>query len=282
MFLSNSKGGNGFSSKSTRTPVQEGALEPGLHEKAVLGPNWLYLLSSSPLPPSGRWELQTSSSGALHILPSRDGQPGGSKTHWWDFVHSWIQPLQKCPYLWVLCAIQCVHEDPNFIPKSLKCAVQDFSPFLRIQPDMRQRNQRQHTRAQNRHYSTWHHWNQWPTPLTAGVSAFSITHSCPQKSSFSFLHHPKGAAVQGLPLPVGMQKGAASWLSSLCPDKAAPTDSQLGEKDCMQHSGTDITTSLNKLLICDSIFTPQICFQSLLCLSSRKPCYQQLSDIKTH
>lgn len=62
--------------------------------------------------------------------------------------------------------------------------------------------------------------------------------------------------------------GAASWLSSLCPDKASPTDSRFGEKDCTQHSGTDITTSLNKLLICDSTFTPQICFQSLLCLSS--------------
>lgn len=37
MFPSNSKGGNGFSSKNTQTAVQEGVLEPGLHEKAVLG-----------------------------------------------------------------------------------------------------------------------------------------------------------------------------------------------------------------------------------------------------
>lgn len=109
--------------------------------------------------------------------------------------------------------------------------------------------------------------------------SFHYTHSCPQKSAFPFLHHPKGAAVQGLPLPPGVQRGAGSslqparqelpaGLSSLCPDKASPTDSQFGEKDCTQHSRTDITTSLNKLLICDSIFTPQICFQSLLCFSS--------------
>lgn len=56
----------------------------------------------------------------------------------------WIQPLQKHLYLWVLCAMQCVHEDPDFIPKSLKCAVQDFSPFLQIQPGTRQCSQRQH------------------------------------------------------------------------------------------------------------------------------------------
>lgn len=37
MFLSNSKGENGFSSKNTQMPVQEGVLEPGVHEKAVLG-----------------------------------------------------------------------------------------------------------------------------------------------------------------------------------------------------------------------------------------------------
>lgn len=36
-----------------------------------------------------------------------------------------------------LCAMGCALEDLNFIPKCLKCAVQDFSPFLSIQPDAR-------------------------------------------------------------------------------------------------------------------------------------------------
>lgn len=90
----------------------------------------------------------------------------------------------------------------------------------------------------------------------------------PQGCSSAVLASPSRHAEGSWQLFGACKAGAASWLSSLCPDKASPTNSQFVEKDCAQHSGTDITTSLNQLLIYDSIFTPQICFQSLLCLSS--------------
>lgn len=61
----------------------------------------------------------------------------------WSFVDS---APTKVYISMGLCATERVLKDLNFIPKSLKRAMQDFSPLLWKQPDMRQRNHRLPTR----------------------------------------------------------------------------------------------------------------------------------------
>lgn len=173
-----------------------------------------------------------------------------------------------------VCTMQSVHEDPNFIPKSLKRAVQDFSPFLGIQPDMRQHKQRLQARPRADITSL-----ESVTDPHRFRSLLSFHYTLLSPGVFIFLPAPPrgcSSAVPASPLPPGVQRGAGSTLEPARQELPAgcfhcaltrllQQSPSLGRRTVRS---TDITTSLNKLLISDSISTPQICFQSLLCLSS--------------
>lgn len=74
-------------------------MEPGLHEKAVLGSARArdpgdFTFSAVPPDPI----RQVGLADILHRSSPHPPQQGWT-AHWWDFGHLWIQPLQECLYL---------------------------------------------------------------------------------------------------------------------------------------------------------------------------------------
>lgn len=157
------------------------------------------------------------------------------------------------PFVDSVCTMQSVHEDPNFIPKSLKRAVQDFSPFLGIQPDMRQHKQR--LQARPRADITAHDITGISDrpPSLPESPLFPLRSIVPRSLHFpsctaprvqqcsACLSSPSRCAEGSWQHSGACKAGAASWLFSLCPDKAAPAVSQFGEKDCAQHRYHDFS-----------------------------------------
>ena len=113
-----------------------------------------------------------------------------------------------------LCATECLLKYLNFVPKSLKHAVQDFSPFLWIQPDTRQRNHRLPTRRRT-DITAYDITGISDRPALLLESSLSMMHYCPQKSSVSFLCHTKGTAAQRPTSPSRFAKVKLAALQSL-------------------------------------------------------------------
>lgn len=179
--------------------------------KAVLGttarsqgPNWPYLAIPHWLQQACRtcrhplWGLSTPSLVGMDSLEEQNVLVGA-----WSFVDS---TPTKAYISMGWCATECVLKDLNFIPKTLKCAVQDFSPFLWIQPDTGQHNHRLRKRP-------WHETTQPSTEQTlqhmtslelvsdSYWSLFPFHYALLSPEVFGFLPLPRQGCSSAAPCP---------------------------------------------------------------------------------